>query len=157
MTSVVNLVSKGIGLVSKAAPAISTGMSIYGSLKEGEDIKEAAAYNAKIAKEDAEAVKRKAAYDESVHRERIRSFVSSQRSIIGASGVQIEGSPELAILDAIEKGELDALAIREGATSDAKRFESEAKLSKLAGETAVTQSRFKAGSTLLSGLADYYN
>lgn len=98
----------------------------------------------KAADADAKAAKQKAKYDESIHRDRVKRLLSKQRGIIGKSGVDISGTPLLATLDTIEKGELDALAIRQGGEATARR-------SKAQGKSALTGSLFSAGSTLLSG------
>jgi hypothetical protein len=131
--------------------AAGAGLSAFGQLQAGKAEQDAAEFNAKIQEDDAVAAERKAKYDEEIHRERVKQFISQQRAAIGKSGVQIEGSPLLATIDAAEKGEMDALAIRHGGQVSANRFRSQAQLSRLQGQQARKASKIKAGSTLLTG------
>ncbi|MDA3835565.1 MAG: hypothetical protein PF495_19510, partial [Spirochaetales bacterium] len=85
--------------------------SAVATIKQGRDAKKAAAYNAAVRDQDAIAAKKKAAYDSDIHRDRVRQILSKQKAIIGASGLDMSGSPLLATLDTAEKGELDAQAI----------------------------------------------
>ena len=141
-----------MSLFSSIASGIATGVKIFGDLKAGSDQQKATDFNAEVSEQDAIAAKKKAKYDEEIHRERVKSFLSKQKAIIGKSGVTIEGSPLLALLDTIEKGELDALAIREGGLVESQRFRSSATQSRIKGKAIRTGSFFDAGSTLLSGL-----
>ena len=93
----------------------------------------------------------KAAYDEEMHRERVRKLISSQRAAYGASGVDIEGSPLLLLEDTAAQGEMDALAIRYGGEVEASQKRSQAELYELQGKNAKKASYYKAGSSLLSG------
>ena len=129
----------------------ATAVSAVGQVIGGIQEKRAAEYNAQVQEQDAVAAEKKAKYDEGIHRERVKRLLSEQRATIGKSGVDIKGSPMLAILDTIEKGELDALAIRHGGKLQAQKSRSGATESRLRGKQAFTRSLFGAGSTLLSG------
>jgi hypothetical protein len=131
--------------------AASAAVSAIGAIQQGQDAKKAANYNAAVAEQDAIAAQNKAKYDEGLHRERIKALLSKQRAIIGASGADMSGSPLLATIDTIEKGELDALAIRQGGEIESRRYKNQAASSRLEGKSASRASMYKAGSTLLSG------
>jgi len=136
---------------------ISAVVSAAGSIKAGKDQKAAAEYNAQVDEQNAIAATNKAAYDESIHRDKVKRLLSEQKAIIGASGVDISGSPLLATIDTIEKGELDALAIRYGGEVESQQYTSSATASRLEGQAASTASKYKAGSTLLSGASKSYS
>jgi hypothetical protein len=118
--------------------------------------KKQAEANARISEADAAAAENKAAYDETLHRERVRKILSGQRAAIGKSGVTMEGTPLLALEETAKAGELDALAIRYGGDVEASRSRSQAAIERQAGKTAKRASYFQAGSTLLTGGARAY-
>ncbi len=127
-----------------------------GALYAGEQQRKAASYSADIAEQAARAAQAKAAYDEERHRERIRKTLSTIRSLYGKSGVDMTGTPLLALEETAAQGEMDALAIRYGGDIEAARQRSEAALLKMQGKTAQTSSYFEAGSTLLQGAGKAY-
>ena len=145
----------------QAIPAIiiaaSAAVGAAGAISAGRASEKAAKYNAEVAEQDAIAAQKKATYDESIHRDKVKRLLSTQRAITGKAGLSMTGSPLLATLDTVEKGELDALAIRFGADISSQRSLSSAAASRLEGSAASTASKFKAGSTLLSGAARSYS
>ena len=137
--------------------AASTAVSAVSTIQQGKAQRKAAEYNAQVNEQNAIAAKNKAKYDESIHRERIKRLLSSQKAAIGASGLNLSGSPLLATLDTAEKGELDALAIRYGGTVAANKYKSAAGAYRMKGKSAQTTSYYNAGTTLLSGANRAYN
>lgn len=132
--------------------AVSAVAGAGGALYAGEQQRKASSYNAAVADQNARAAEDKAAYDEQMHRERIRKILSSQRAEYGQSGVSMDsGSPLLTMEDTAGQGELDALAIRYGGDIQAAQQRSSATLSKMQGKSAQTSSYFQAGSSLLTG------
>jgi len=134
----------------------STAVATAGTLYSGEQQRKAASRNADIQEADARAATQRAEYDADLHREDVRRLVSAQRAAYGKSGVTMEGSPLLTIEDTIEKGGLDALAIRYGGDIAAARSRSAANLSRMQGSAAKTSSYFQAGSSLLAGAGNAY-
>lgn len=130
-----------------ASTVFSAGTSIY----EGQQAKKTADYNAQVAEQNAVAAEQKAAYDETLHRERVRKLLSSQKALYGKSGVDLAGSPLLALQETAGQGELDALAIRYGGDVEAARNRSAATLARMEGKAARTTGYMRAGSSLLSG------
>lgn len=135
---------------------VGTAVTAGGALYEGAQAKKQADYNAQVLEADAVAAKQKAAFDETLHRERVKRILSSQRAAAGASGVEFTGSPLLAFEETVRAGELDALAIRYGGAVESARKRSGAELSRMEGRAARTSSFFKAGATLLTGGARAY-
>jgi Flp pilus assembly protein TadB len=136
-------------IISAVVAAVGAGTSAYSSIKQGEAQKEAAEENAKIAEANARAAQEKAAYDEEMHRERVKKILKSQRALYGASGVDMEGTPMIVQADTMEQGELDALAIRRGGDVAAAEQRSMARLYKMQGKSALKQGYYSAGSSLL--------
>jgi hypothetical protein len=87
----------------------------------------------------------------------VRKLLSSQKAAYGKSGVDLAGSPLLALQETVEQGELDALAIRYGGDVDASRNRSAAEISRMEGKAARTSGYLQAGSTLLSGGVKAYD
>lgn len=136
--------------------AASTVVGVGGALYAGEQQRKAASYSADVAEQSARAAQEKAAYDEEMHRERIRKTLSTIRSLYGRSGVDMTGTPLLALEETAAQGEMDALAIRYGGDVAAAQKRSEAALYKMQGKAAQTSSYFQAGSTLLQGAGSMY-
>lgn len=136
--------------------AVATVGSAAGMVYSGMKQAEAEEYNAKVREQAARAAQDKAAYDEQLHRDRVKKLLSTQRALYGASGVQMSGSPLLTLEDTAGQGELDALAIRHGGNVEASQQRSAATLSRMQGKAALTSSYIQAGSTLLSGASNTY-
>ena len=134
----------------------SAAVGATGALYSGEQQRKAASYSADVAEHAARAAQEKAAYDEEMHRERIRKTLSTMRSLYGKSGVDMTGTPLLALEESAAQGEMDALAIRYGGDVEAARQRSEASLLRMQGRTAQVSSYFQAGSTLLQGAGSMY-
>lgn len=135
-----------------AAAVIAAGGALY----SGEQQRKAASYSADVAEQAARAAQEKVAYDETMHREKIRKNLSTMRSLYGRAGVDMTGTPLLALEESAAQGEMDALAIRYGGDVAAARQRSEAGLLKIQGKAAQTSSYFQAGSTLLQGAGSMY-
>lgn len=140
-------------IIMAVASLASSAVAAKGELESGEAQQEAAEYNAQVDEEDAVAAEKKAIYEEGIQRDRVRNFLSQQRAAIGKSGVSVAGSPLLALLDTRKQGELDALAIRQGGQTQASRLRSQAAQTRKTGQAAMKASRYRAGSSLLTGIS----
>ena len=134
------------------AAVVAAGSAVYQGVQANKEAK----YNAQIREQDAIAAKNKAAYDETMHRDRVRKLLSSQKALYGRSGVSLLGSPELVMEETAAQGELDALAIRYGGDVEASRNRSEATLSRMRGKSASTSGYASAGSSLLTAGSKVY-
>lgn len=155
------------------AAAIVTGVGAvigaYGTLKQGHDAKVAGKnqqtildYNARVAEQEAETIKQKAAYDAEIHAKKIRSYLSSQKAAYGASGLTFESGESL-FKKTVTEGEIDRLAILYGGDIGALKAKSEAggyrmsgEAYKLKGKNEQTSSYYQAGGTLLTGAGKAY-
>ena len=132
-------------------PIIAMVVSAAGAIYNGIQSSNAADYNAKVSEQNAEAAQQKARLEENIQRQKIRTLMSKQQALYGASGVDMAGSPLLVMEDTAAKGELDALAIRYSGEIAARQARSQAEQFRQQGDSAMLGGFFKAGSSLLGG------
>ena len=118
---------------------VGAGVSAYGEYRKGKDAEKAAEYNAEL--EERRGRERARAM-----RARGRSIKATQRANIGASGVQLEGTPLEVLAETAAMAELDAASTMADARATAR-------LDRMQGESAVKQGKMRAAATLLSGTA----
>lgn len=93
---------------------VGSGASLYNSFQQGDAIEEQGASNRAIAEADARQAELSARDRERIRRYEIRSTVSEQKALYGASGVEVNaGSPLLVRAETIRRGNQDIRAIRE--------------------------------------------
>ncbi len=172
-------VAAALPIISAVAGIGGTALSVYGALQQAdaqraqaEYSEDMAKYNAKVAEGNAQMaedegkeIKRQAYEDSLKKRQEAAQIVGTQRARQSAAGAQVDVGSALDLnLDTVEKGELDAFAIKEqGAWADYnKRVEAQnhrnqgeiqmAK-SKIASNEAKRVSPFlTTAPTLLSGI-----
>ena len=117
---------------------MSSSVTAYGQKRPGDAAKRAADFNAALelrrGRERAKAVRKKG--------ERVKG---RQRSLIGASGVQLKGSPLEVMAETAALVELDAINTMRDA-------EATSHLEKKRGKAAKKASRLAAGASVLSGI-----
>lgn len=86
--------------------AVGVGTAAYGQYQQGKTAQTQARaqaawnlYNAKVAQREAEVERQATAFDLQQQKKRARAILSKQRAIIGATGVEMEGSPLLVAED----------------------------------------------------------
>lgn len=134
-----------------AAAVAGPVLSAFGELEAGKQENRIAQFNASVREQEGEAAVEKAEFDEAVHRERVKSALSTQRAGIGASGIDVSGTAALGLEESAIAGELDALAIRHGGAIEKARAKTGAALERFKGKAAKRASRIRAGSSLLTG------
>ncbi len=155
-----------LGLVSTIAGAAGAGVSAFGKYEEGQATKEAMAYRATVAANNAAIASRDARLDIQAGEVaatnkglQTRAKVGSQLATQGASGVDVNsGSAPTVRAATAEYGMLDALTIRSNSEKQAYAKEVEAtsdtaqsQLDTMAGEEAGKAGALGAAGTLLSG------
>jgi hypothetical protein len=113
--------------MSGAMPFVATGFQLYGTLMQSQAIEAEAEANAQFMRSNAAfyesaamSAREKAAWDERVHRQKVRELVGQQRAGYAYSGVKTTtGSPFEVISETLIKGEQDALNIRYGGAVEA--------------------------------------
>jgi hypothetical protein len=134
---------------------LSTAFSVVGAISQGRQEKNAAEYNAAVARNNAIAARQQAAANAEAQGREARRRIGSARAGYGASGVALEGSPLDIIEQSALEAELDRQNILYAGDLKASGFESTATLEESRGKSAMTGSIFKAGSSLLTGTQDY--
>jgi hypothetical protein len=137
-------------IIAAVVTAASAGYTVYSQQQAGKKAEEAEEENARILEDQAKAAQDKAAYDEELHRDRVKKLLKSQRALYGGSGVEMEGSPMMVQADTANQGEMDALAIRQGGNVTAAQYRSEANLRRMYGKNYKSAANRQATGTLLS-------
>lgn len=176
-------------IVPVIATVAASAVSAYGAVQSGQAQARQARYNAAVQQRDAEqqallqertqriapsqaAQERAAAAFEAGQLERQAQHAQArQRALVGASGVELSGSPLMAYLDNVRQHELEANVARYGGEMRARQVQDEAQLAgfqarqlRQSGRLALTQGgmqassaartgAFSAGATLLTGAA----
>jgi len=134
------------------ASLVGAAVSAYSAYQQGAQAEYAARYNAKVARNQAQAARDAANADADTQRRHYDRVLAAQRARYGASGVQTEGSPLLVMLDSEEEAALDIARVRHGGAVAAQGLEAEAQLERYQGQRARRQSYLKATATLLVGV-----
>lgn len=131
----------GLGSVSVgSALAVGGGiMSAFGAYSSGQAQQQQSNYNAQVERQQAMA-------DEAAQRRRSSAILSQSRANIGASGVEIAGSPLEVMAQSAADAELDALTIRYGGEMRAQQAEYQGRVARASGNTS-------AATNLLMGLS----
>ncbi len=141
--------------MSGAAAALSIGSGVFGALgalRQGAAARAAGKFQQKVMKQQA-ASERSAARAEA---EDLRISGSRARASslarLGASGVDVSGSPLMVDEAFVRDVALQSARALHGGQVRGQRLEQQGKLARFAGNNARTASFFGAGSSLLSGL-----
>ncbi len=141
----------GLAYASLAATAVGTGVAVYGQVQQAKAAEDAADFNAKIAKNEANLAHQRGIENIRRTRTRNRRYLSRQRALVAGKGISMEGTA-LAILGKsagnLELGIQDAFTDTNIAVN---KSISEAIQHKFQGQQAKTAGMINAGSSLLSG------
>lgn len=159
-----------MAIIGMVGSAVSTGMSVIGSLQQGKAAQAQANYQAKVQENNAKAAQMQAAdaiergkLDENNHRKKVAHMLGAQRAGIAGSGFELGDETSQDILgDTAAMGELDARMIRTNAAREAWGFEYQAsnelagaEITKARGESARIASFWNAGTDLLGGATKF--
>lgn len=168
-----------IAVVAVAATVASTAYSVVSSVEAGHEARTeahkaewGAALNAEKAKAEAAAdageIRRRAAVDIEEEHERRRKILSAQRSIYGASGLQMEGSPLLMEAESIRQSEENVgrillgqeLGVKEAeqyGVGLAEQYQQRSGYYSQMGNRAVESAELTAMQSGIKGVASTYN
>jgi hypothetical protein len=118
---------------------VGTGLGIAGALKAGQATSDAADYNAQTSMIEAQA-------EETRRRAQAKQQMGALRASIAKSGATSEGTPLLAITESAANAEIDALNAQWSGSRQAQAM-------LMRGKAARTESYFRAGTSLMSGLS----
>lgn len=145
------------GVVMAVAAVAGAAVSAYGAVRQGQNAKEAAEYNARASEIEAAEAKRKAAYDAETSSMQFKELMGKQKALYAKAGVDLSsGSPLLTMSFQAEQAERDKQAILYSGKTAEQSSLTRASLFRDSGSDSQTAGYISGGSTFLSGLANTY-
>ena len=155
----------GIEIAILTTAIVGTGVAAYGQYQQGKQAQAQAKaesawnlYNSKVAQRQAEAEERAAAFESEQHRRKSKSLLARQRVLVGASGVEMEGSPLLFAEDTAAQLARESVNLRLTGERRAQAYRSQSILDVSKASAAKARAAgfgraavIGAGSTLLQG------
>lgn len=132
----------------------ATAANAYIQVQQGQYEAGVSKYNARVAENRAEEVRRAGTEEEMAHRRKVAQLQSTQRAQLGAAGVELGSGSALQLQeDTLAMGEADALRIRSNVESQVGALQTQADLTRSQGSLSQYSAGFAAGGTILSGTA----
>ena len=132
---------------------VGLAIGAYGIYSSEQAKAEAASYNKKVARNQAQASRDAARVAGEIRQREIQRILGSQQARLGASGViPSEGSPLIVQMESASQGELDLARIRYQGETQGRGYESAAILQGFYSKQARTAGQVGAGSSLLTGV-----
>lgn len=145
--------------VAAVMAVAAAGTSAYSAVAAGENAKDTADYNAKIAENAARDANERGAIAAAEQRARTRQMTARQNAAMSSGGLDAStGTPLDIQTETAGMGELDALRIVNNAQRQAAGLKAQADLDLFKGNAARTAGYFGAAGSILGGLgsAAYY-
>lgn len=143
-----------LAYVSLATAAVGAGVGAYSSVAAGENAKETADYNAKVAENAALDAQQRGAVAASEHQQKVRRMIATQAATASANGLLANtGTPLDIITDTAGMGKLDALRMLNNAGREAQGYDQQSTLLKIQGDNALTAGQLNAGAAIIGGTA----
>lgn len=150
--------------IMMAATVISGGLQAYGQYEQGQAAYEAAKYQAQVERNNATAERNKAIQERqkgeqeaAQKRREVARIIGQQRANVGASGVEMSGSPLDVLTDTALQGALDVAMIRHNAEIKARdreftaqNFDAQSELTMMGGRAARRAGTISALGTAVS-------
>ena len=144
-----------VAAVALFAQALGIGAQAYGQYKESKSAAQAEAYNAAVARQQAEAAGKSAELELWRARKRAESFLGTQRSSYAKAGVRSDfGSPLEVMADSAAELEMDALITNYNIKTQQNQYLSQAALSDWSSKNFKMMSMLRPITTLLTGAGD---
>ena len=144
--------------LAAAAPYIalaSAGVQAIGVLQAGSAEKDASDVEALLAEAQGAQEETRTAEEEKLRRKDARKLLAKQRAGFAGAGVTSAGTPLLVMAETLLDAEEDVIAIQTGGKARASAFRNRAQTFRDLGKSRQRAGRFRAGSTLLSGLGNF--
>lgn len=146
-----------IAIISGVTAAAGTAVSVQQSRAAGEAADKTAKFNAQVESNNAQAAAEQAQAQATQVRRINRLRLGSQRAATAKSGVDLSGSSADIFTDTAQQGELQALSELYAGQREASFYQSQGQAQRFEGQTALQASRYRAGSSLISGAASGVN
>ena len=145
----------GLNAVSLFAQALGIGAQAYGQYKESKSAAQAEAYNAALARQQADAAGKSAELELWRARKQAEAFLGTQRASYAKAGVRSDfGSPLEVMSDSAGELELDALITQYNIKTQQNQYLSQAALSDWSAKNFKMMSMLRPAVTLLTGDGD---
>lgn len=152
------------GTLMMAATVITGGIQAYGQIEQGNAAYEAAQYQAQVERNNAISERNKAIQERqkgeqeaTQKRREVARIIGQQRANVGASGVEMTGSPLDVLEDTALQGALDVAMIRHNAEIrardrefSAQNFDAQSELTMMSGRAARRAGMISALGTVVS-------
>jgi len=140
--------------IMAVATVASAAFAAKSQIDQGNYQKGASRYNARVAENQAQEVRRAGTEAENIQRRKTALLLSKQRAQLGAAGVELGSGSALQLQEDTQTlGEIDALRIRSNVESQVRSLQTGAELTLSQGNAAASVGRTAATGTLLSGSA----
>lgn len=137
-----------------ALAGASTAIGTFGAIQQGQQQKQAYAYQAAVQRQQAERERQIAAVEEAKLRRQQSALLATRRVRLAGAGVDPALGTALLGTEAAEaRAEYDALLVRAGGLTRENALLNEATLSGFRGASAARSGLISGGATLLGGLA----
>ena len=130
--------------------AVGGTMSFKGKQAEAKQVQQIAEYNARVAENEKVALAELKAREEVRLRAQSDRLVSTQRTMTAASGVQMKGSPALALADTFFATEMDALNIQQASSREQAAKTQEAAMTRLEGRAKASGLKYQSYASLIN-------
>ena len=134
------------------ATVLAAGVGTYSAIASAQAQKDAADFNADVARNQALAEQQKSQFEAQQIRRRNLLRLGEQRAGYAKAGITIESGEDV-IYDSALQGELEALSALYGGDTASTYYTTQARLASLTGKNAKTAGMFQAAGTALGGLS----
>jgi len=134
--------------------AVSTAFAAKSAIDQGKFAKGTAAYNARVAENEAQKTQSAGNEAENIQRRKTAELLSKQKAQLGAANIDLTSGSALNLQeDTLALGEADALRIRSNTAGRVGALNTSADLTRAQGSYAETAGYNQAAGTVLSGTA----
>lgn len=136
--------------------AVSTAFTARSQIQQGKYKEKIAQYNARVAENQAQEVRRAGTEAENIKRRETAELLSRQQAQLGAAGIELGSGSALQLQEStVTFGEADALRIRSNTAAQISALQTGAELTRAQGVASKRAGYASATGTLLSGTAKF--
>lgn len=143
-----------LGIAAIASSAVSTGLGVYSSVQQGAQAKDAAEFNAAVARNNALSAQQQAASEAKQISRRNRLLSATRRARFAASGVELSGSVSDVLFDSDVQEEMDRRSALYRGQLRANSARAQASHFDVQGKNASSNAILNASGTFLGGVGD---
>jgi len=138
--------------IMAAVTIASAAFAAKSQIDQGNYQKGVSRYNARVAENQAQEVRRAGTEAENIQRRKTATLLAKQRAQLGTAGVELGSGSALQLQEDTQLlGEIDALRIRSNVDSQVDSLQTGAELTRSQGNAAASMGRTAAVGSLLSG------